>query len=225
MPEIIGRGGAWYAGYGTEKSRGTKVFAVTGKVRHAQLVEVPLGITLREIVFALCGGVAGGKTIKAVQTGGPSGGVIPEPLLDTQVTYETLQQLGSIMGSGGMIVMDQDDSMVEVSRFYLRFCVDESCGKCAPCRIGGYQMLQILNRLSRGRGESGDLERIRAICLAMQKASLCGLGQGAPNPVLTSLRHFEGEFKAYLEGGVTYARRMAQGRAPEPPAAVPSARA
>jgi NADP-reducing hydrogenase subunit HndC len=216
VPEIIVRGGAWYAGFGTEKSRGTKVFAVTGKVRNAQLVEVPLGITLREIVFELCGGVFGGKTIKAVQTGGPSGGVIPEPLLDTQVTYETLQQLGSIMGSGGMIVMDQDDSMVEVSRFYLRFCVDESCGKCAPCRIGGYQMLQILNRLSRGRGEPGDLERIRAICKAMQKASLCGLGQGAPNPVLTSLRHFESEFKAYLEGGVSYARKMSTNRPAEP---------
>jgi NADH:ubiquinone oxidoreductase subunit F (NADH-binding) len=219
VPEIIVRGGAWYAGLGTEKSRGTKVFAVTGKVRHAQLVEVPFGITLRETVFELCGGVSGGKAIKAVQTGGPSGGVIPEHLLDTQVTYETLQQLGSIMGSGGMIVMDQDDSMVEVSRFYLRFCVDESCGKCAPCRIGGYQMLQILNRLSRGRGEPGDLERIRAICKAMQKASLCGLGQGAPNPVLTSLRHFEAEFKAYLEGGVTYARKMSQGRPAEPAAA------
>ncbi|HTT56339.1 MAG TPA: NADH-ubiquinone oxidoreductase-F iron-sulfur binding region domain-containing protein [Opitutaceae bacterium] len=221
VPEILVRGGAWYAGFGTEKSRGTKVFAVTGKVRHAQLVEVPLGITLRETVFDLCGGVSGGKKIKAVQTGGPSGGVIPEPLLDTQVTYETLQQLGSIMGSGGMIVMDQDDSMVEVSRFYLRFCVDESCGKCAPCRIGGYQMLQILNRLSRGRGEPGDLERIRAICKAMQKASLCGLGQGAPNPVLTSLRHFESEFKAYLEGGVTYARKMAQTRPAETPAPEP----
>ena len=223
VPEIIVRGGAWYAGFGTEKSRGTKVFAVTGKVRNAQLVEVPLGITLRETVFELCGGVLGGKAIKAVQTGGPSGGVIPEPLLDTQVTYETLQQLGSIMGSGGMIVMDQDDSMVEVSRFYLRFCVDESCGKCAPCRIGGYQMLQILNRLSRGRGEPDDLERIRAICKAMQKASLCGLGQGAPNPVLTSLRHFESEFKAYLEGGVTYARKMSTNRPAEPaPAAAPA---
>ena len=150
-------------GYGVEKSRGTKVFAVTGKVRNPQLVEVPLGVTLRDIVFDLCGGVFGGKAIKAVQTGGPSGGVIPEHLLDTKVSYESLQELGSIMGSGGMIVMDQDDSMVEVSRFYLRFCVDESCGKCAPCRIGGYQMLQILNRLSRGRGEKGDVERIRAI--------------------------------------------------------------
>jgi len=215
VPEILVRGGAWYAGYGTEKSRGTKVFAVTGKVRLAQLVEVPLGVTLRDIVFELCGGSAGSKTIKAVQTGGPSGGMIPAHLLDTKVSYESLQELGSIMGSGGMIVMDADDSMVEVSRFYLRFCVDESCGKCAPCRIGGYQMLQILNRLSRGRGEPGDLERVRAICRAMQKASLCGLGQTAPNPVLSALRYFEPEFKAYLEGGVTYARKMSQARPAE----------
>ena len=182
---------------------------------------MPLGVSLHDIVFDLCGGVFGGKAIKAVQTGGPSGGVIPEHLLDTKVSYESLQELGSIMGSGGMIVMDQDDSMVEVSRFYLRFCVDESCGKCAPCRIGGYQMLQILNRLARGRGEKGDIERIRAISKAMQKASLCGLGQTAPNPVLSALRYFDPEFKAYLEGGVSYARKMSAGRpaesvAPEP---------
>jgi len=223
VPEILVRGGAWYASFGAEKSRGTKVFAVTGKVRNPQLVEVPLGVTLRDIVFDLCGGVFGGKPIKAVQTGGPSGGVIPEHLLHTPVSYESLQELGSIMGSGGMIVMDQDDSMVEVSRFYLRFCVDESCGKCAPCRIGGYQMLQILNRVARGRGEKGDLDRVRAISKAMQKASLCGLGQTAPNPVLSALRYFEPEFKAYLEGGVSYARKMSAGRPAEPaPAAEPA---
>ncbi len=223
VPEILVRGGAWYGQLGVEKSRGTKVFAVTGKVLNPQLVEVPLGVTLRQIVFDLCGGVLGGKAIKAVQTGGPSGGVIPEHLLDTPVSYESLQELGSIMGSGGMIVMDQDDSMVEVSRFYLRFCVDESCGKCAACRIGGYQMLQILNRVSRGRGEKGDLERVRAISRAMQKASLCGLGQTAPNPVLSALRYFEPEFKAYLEGGVSYARKMSAGRPAEAaPAAEPA---
>jgi NADH:ubiquinone oxidoreductase subunit F (NADH-binding) len=221
VPAILVRGGAWYAQHGVEKSKGTKVFAVTGKVRNPQLVEVPLGVTLRDIVFDLCGGVFGSKTIKAVQTGGPSGGVIPEHLLETKVSYESLQELGSIMGSGGMIVMDQDDSMVEVSRFYLRFCVDESCGKCAPCRIGGYQMLQILNRLARGRGEKGDIERIRAISKAMQKASLCGLGQTAPNPVLSALRYFEPEFKAYLEGGVSYARKMSANRPAEPAAAEP----
>ena len=215
VPAILVHGGSWYAQYGVEKSRGTKVFAVTGKVRFPQLVEVPLGVTLRDIVFDLCGGVFGGKAIKAVQTGGPSGGMIPEHLLETKVSYESLQELGSIMGSGGMIVMDQDDSMVEVSRFYLRFCVDESCGKCAPCRIGGYQMLQILNRVARGRGEKGDTERLRAISKAMQKASLCGLGQTAPNPVLSALRYFEPEFKAYLEGGVSYARKMNANRPPE----------
>ena len=222
VPAILVRGGDWYAQHGVDKSRGTKVFAVTGKVRNPQLVEVPLGVSLRDIVFDLCGGVFGGKTIKAVQTGGPSGGMIPEHLLDTKVSYESLQELGSIMGSGGMIVMDQDDSMVEVSRFYLRFCVDESCGKCAPCRIGGYQMLQILNRVSRGRGEKGDLERIRAISKAMQKASLCGLGQTAPNPVLSALRYFEPEFKAYLEGGVSYARKMSANRPAESVAAEPA---
>jgi NADH:ubiquinone oxidoreductase subunit F (NADH-binding)/(2Fe-2S) ferredoxin len=222
VPAVLVRGGDWYAQHGVDKSRGTKVFAVTGKVRNPQLVEVPLGVSLRDIVFDLCGGVFGGKTIKAVQTGGPSGGMIPEHLLDTKVSYESLQELGSIMGSGGMIVMDQDDSMVEVSRFYLRFCVDESCGKCAPCRIGGYQMLQILNRVSRGRGEKGDLERIRAISKAMQKASLCGLGQTAPNPVLSALRYFEPEFKAYLEGGVSYARKMSANRPAESVAAEPA---
>jgi len=222
VPAILVRGGDWYAQYGVEKSRGTKVFAVTGKVRNPQLVEVPLGVTLREIVFDLCGGVFGSKAIKAVQTGGPSGGMIPEHLLETKVSYESLQELGSIMGSGGMIVMDQEDSMVEVSRFYLRFCVDESCGKCAPCRIGGYQMLQILNRVARGRGEKGDIERLRAISLAMQKASLCGLGQTAPNPVLSALRYFEPEFKAYLEGGVSYARKMNANRPAEPVAAEPA---
>jgi NADH:ubiquinone oxidoreductase subunit F (NADH-binding)/(2Fe-2S) ferredoxin len=222
VPAIFAHGGEWYAQYGVEKSRGTKVFAVTGKVRNPQLVEVPLGVTLREIVFDLCGGVFGGKAIKAVQTGGPSGGMIPEHLLDTKVSYESLQELGSIMGSGGMIVMDQDDSMVEVSRFYLRFCVDESCGKCAPCRIGGYQMLQILNRLVRGRAEKGDIERVRAISKAMQKASLCALGQTAPNPVLSALRYFEPEFKAYLEGGVSYARKMSANRPPEPVAVEPA---
>ncbi len=201
VPAIVRRGGAWHAGYGTDTSKGTKVFAVTGKVEHAQLVEVPMGTTLRTIVYDICGGVADNKEIKAVQTGGPSGGVIPEKHLETPVSYETLQQLGSIMGSGGMIVMDATDSMVEVAKFYLRFCVDESCGKCAPCRIGGYQMLQVLDRISRGRGAAEDLATLRRICLSMQKASLCGLGQTAPNPVLSTLRYFEDEYRAYSECG------------------------
>lgn len=219
VPAILLQGGAWFANHGTATSKGTKVFAVTGKVRHAQLVEVPMGTTLRQIVHEVCGGVLDGKEVKGVQTGGPSGGVIPAPLLDTPVSYETLQELGSIMGSGGMLVMDQDDSMVEVAKFYLRFCVDESCGKCAPCRIGGYQMLQLLDRISRGRGQANDLVVLRRICLAMQKTSLCGLGQTAPNPVLSTLRYFGEEYQAFIEGGPSYARKIsaaARASAPSP---------
>jgi NADP-reducing hydrogenase subunit HndC len=219
VPAILLEGGAWFARYGTAASKGTKVFAVTGKVRHAQLVEVPMGTTLRQIVHEVCGGVLDGKEVKGVQTGGPSGGVIPAPLLDTPVSYETLQELGSIMGSGGMLVMDQDDSMVEVAKFYLRFCVDESCGKCAPCRIGGYQMLQLLDRISRGRGQAADLKVIRRICLAMQKTSLCGLGQTAPNPVLSTLRYFGEEYTAFIEGGPSYARKISAAARASAPAA------
>jgi len=217
VPAILLRGGAWYASHGVEGSRGTKVFAVTGKVKHAQLVEVPMGTTLRQVVFDVCGGVQDDREIKAVQTGGPSGGVIPDAQLDTPVAYETLQQLGSIMGSGGMIVMDATDSIVEVAKFYLKFCVDESCGKCAPCRIGGYQMSQILDRISRGRGTAEDIPTLRRICLAMQRASLCGLGQTAPNPVLSSLRYFREEYQAYIEGGPSHARKMSRPGGGEPP--------
>jgi NADH:ubiquinone oxidoreductase subunit F (NADH-binding) len=230
VPAILLKGGAWFASHGTATSKGTKVFAVTGKVRNAQLVEVPMGTTLREIVFDVCGGVLDGKEIKAVQTGGPSGGVIPASLLDTPVSYETLQELGSIMGSGGMLVMDKTNSMVEVAKFYLRFCVDESCGKCAPCRIGGYQLLQLLDRISRGRGAAGDLALIHRICHAMQKASLCGLGQTAPNPVLSTLRYFGEEYQAFIDGGPTYARKAgrptpaaAAAKAPDEPRRTPAA--
>lgn len=208
VPAILHKGGSWYASYGTESSKGTKVFAVTGKVRHAQLVEVPMGTTLRTIVFDICGGILDGLDIKAVQTGGPSGGVIPEKHLDTPVSYESLSALGSIMGSGGLLAMDVNDCMVDVAKFYLKFCVDESCGKCAPCRIGGYQMLQVLDKIARGRGEPSDIPQLRKICLAMQKASLCGLGQTAPNPVLSTLRYFPEEYEAYIEGGGSYARKM-----------------
>lgn len=221
VPVILTRGGAWFASHGTETSKGTKVFAVTGKVRNAQLVEVPMGTTLREILHDVCGGVGDGGEIKAVQTGGPSGGVIPAGHLDTPVSYETLQQLGSIMGSGGMLVMDQGNSMVDVAKFYLKFCVDESCGKCAPCRIGGYQLLQILDRITRGRGSADDVPLIRRICLAMQRASLCGLGQTAPNPVLSTLRYFADEYQAFIAGGPAYARKMS-GAAPRAPTAAPA---
>jgi len=225
VPAILLQGGAWFARHGTATSKGTKVFAVTGKVRNPQLVEVPMGTTLREIIYDVCGGVFEGRELKAVQTGGPSGGVIPVQHLDTQVSYETLQQLGSIMGSGGMLVMDQTDSMVEVAKFYLKFCVEESCGKCAPCRIGGYQLQQILDRISRGRGGPGDVVQIRRICLAMQRASLCGLGQTAPNPVLSTLRYFNEEYQAFIEGGPSYARKMTRSsgaKAPTPGATVPA---
>jgi NADH:ubiquinone oxidoreductase subunit F (NADH-binding) len=222
VPAILLKGGAWYARFGTDTSKGTKVFAVTGKVRNAQLIEVPMGTTLREIVFEVCGGVLDGHEIKAVQTGGPSGGVIPASLLDTPVSYETLQQLGSIMGSGGMLVMDKGDSMVEVAKFYLRFCVDESCGKCAPCRIGGYQLLQILDRISRGRGNASDLPLIQRVCHAMQKASLCGLGQTAPNPVLSTVRYFGEEYRAFIEGGPSYARKVSRTSSAAPSPSTPA---
>lgn len=199
VPAILEKGGAWYAGFGTEQSRGTKVFAVTGKVRNSQLVEVPMGIPIRTIIEDICGGVGGKARIKAVQTGGPSGGVISREHMDTPVTYESLQALGSIMGSGGMLVMDEEDCMVDVAKFYLNFCVDESCGKCAPCRVGGFQMLQLLEKIHSGNGEKGDLEAIRRICRCMQTASLCGLGQTAPNPVLSTLRYFENEYTALIE--------------------------
>jgi NADH:ubiquinone oxidoreductase subunit F (NADH-binding)/(2Fe-2S) ferredoxin len=208
VPWIVANGGEAYARHGTGPSKGTKVFAVTGKVRHAQLVEVPMGTSVREIIFGICGGVQDEVPIKGVQTGGPSGGIIPERFLDTPITYENLLELGSIMGSGGMLVMNENDCMVDVAAFYLKFCVDESCGKCAPCRAGGYQMLQLLLKIAKGKGRPEDLALIRRICQAMQCASLCGLGQTAPNPVLSSLRFFEEEYLAYIEGGIPYARKL-----------------
>ncbi len=195
---IILNGGGWFGRIGTDKSKGTKVFAVTGKVKNSGLIEVPMGTTLRDIVFGICGGIASGKKFKAVQTGGPSGGVIPEALLDTGVDYDNLQKLGSIMGSGGMIVMDEDDCMVDIAKFYLKFCVDESCGKCAPCRIGGYQLLHMLEAISQGKGTLDDLERLKLIAKAMQKSSLCGLGQTAANPVISTMRYFEAEYREHI---------------------------
>ncbi len=198
VPYIILEGGDKFALIGTEKSKGTKVFALTGKVRNSGLVEVPMGITLREIVFDIGGGMLGDKPIKAVQTGGPSGGVIPVDQLDTPVDYENLQKLGSIMGSGGMIVMDESDCIVDIAKFYLGFCVEESCGKCAPCRIGGYQMLNLLNGIVEGSGALEDLDKLRRVALAMQRASLCALGQTAANPVMSTLRYFEHEYREHI---------------------------
>ncbi len=198
IPQIILRGGKWFSGIGTQTSKGTKVFAVTGKVKNSGLVEIAMGATLREIVMDICGGTLSGKPIKAVQTGGPSGGVIPQELLDTPVDYENLQKLGSIMGSGGMIVMDEDDCMVDIPKFYLGFCVEESCGKCAPCRIGGFQMLNYLKKITEGKGQINDLAQLRRLSQAMQKASLCGLGQTASNPVLSTLKYFEAEYNEHI---------------------------
>lgn len=195
---IFEKGGDWFGAIGTEKSKGTKVFAVTGKVKHSGLVEIPMGTPLRDIVYSISGGVLSNKKLIAVQTGGPSGGVIPEKFLNTPVSYEHLTELGSIMGSGGMIVMDETDCLVDISKFYLRFCVDESCGKCAPCRIGGYQMLSVLEKITEGKGTDEDIAAIRRIAQGMQKASLCALGQTAPNPVMSTLRYFEEEYKQHI---------------------------
>ncbi|HQO22955.1 MAG TPA: NADH-quinone oxidoreductase subunit NuoF [Spirochaetota bacterium] len=198
---IILKGGDWFASIGTEKSKGTKVFALTGKVVNSGLIEVPMGITLREIVFDIGGGIKGGKKFKAAQSGGPSGGVIAADYLDTPIDYENLQKLGSIMGSGGLIVMDEDDCMVDVAKFYLDFTVDESCGKCAPCRVGGKQLYGILEKITKGKGEMKDIDNMREISLAMQKASLCQLGGTAPNPVISTLKYFEDEYLEHINEG------------------------
>ena len=198
IPVIILKGGEWFSKIGTEKSTGTKVFALTGKINNSGLIEVPMGITLREIIYDIGGGIRGGKKFKAVQTGGPSGGVITADYLDVPIDYEHLQALGSIMGSGGMIVMDEDDCMVDVARFYQEFCVDESCGKCAPCRIGTRTLLTLLEKIASGKGEMDDLKKIEHVGRAMQKAALCGLGQTAPNPVLSTLRYFRDEYLEHI---------------------------
>jgi NADH:ubiquinone oxidoreductase subunit F (NADH-binding)/(2Fe-2S) ferredoxin len=198
IPVILTKGAAWFAKIGTEKSKGTKVFALTGKINNSGLIEVPMGTSLREIVFDIGGGIRGGKKFKAAQTGGPSGGVIPEKFLDIPIDYDNLTAIGSMMGSGGMIVMDEDDCIVDVTKFYLQFSVDESCGKCAPCRIGGYQLLQLLDKITKGNGEKEDVDKLRKISHSMQKASLCGLGQTASNPVLSTLEYFMEEYDEHL---------------------------
>lgn len=199
IPVIINKGGDWFGSIGTETTKGTKVFALTGKINNSGLIEVPMGTTLREIIFDIGGGIANGKKFKAAQSGGPSGGVLTEAHLDTPIDYENLQKLGSIMGSGGLIVMDEDDCMVDVAKFYLEFTVDESCGKCAPCRIGGKQMHGILDDISKGNGKMEDFDLIKKLGHAMQRASLCGLGQTAPNPVLSTIRYFKEEYLAHIQ--------------------------
>ncbi|MFP4113643.1 MAG: NADH-quinone oxidoreductase subunit NuoF [Spirochaetota bacterium] len=202
IPVIIHRGADWFAKVGTDKSKGTKVFALTGKINNSGLVEVPMGTPLRDIIYNIGGGIPDGKAFKAVQTGGPSGGVITAEHLDTPIDYEHLQELGSIMGSGGMIVMDETDCMVDVTKFYLEFTVEESCGKCAPCRVGGRKLHNILTRISKGQGQPDDIDKMLQIGKAMQKASLCGLGQTAPNPILSTLRYFRAEYDAHINEGI-----------------------
>ena len=199
IPVIIAKGGAEFAKIGTQDSHGTKVFALTGKVCNSGLVEVPMGTTLREIVFDIGGGIANGRKFKAVQTGGPSGGVITEENLDTPIDFGGLQRIGSMMGSGGMIVMDDSDCIVDVAKFYLEFTLDESCGKCFPCRIGGKSLYNILDKITIGNGTEEDIEELRQISHAMQKGSLCALGQTAPNPVLSTLRYFPEEYEAHIK--------------------------
>ena len=199
VPQIILKGAEWYAGFGTEKSKGTKVFALTGKIKRPGLIEVPMGIPLKEIIFDIGGGVADGTKFKAVQTGGPSGGCIPAELIDTSVDYESLTAAGTMMGSGGMVVMDNANCMVEMARFFLNFSTEESCGKCVPCRIGTKRLLEILQRIIAGKGREDDLDLLSRLGSTVKGASLCGLGQTAPNPVLSMMRYFKDEYEEHIK--------------------------
>jgi len=198
VPSIIQRGAAWFSGLGTATSKGTKIFSLVGKIRNTGLVEVPMGIRLHDIIFGIGGGIPGGREFKAVQIGGPSGGCIPKELLDLPVDYESLTQAGAMMGSGGMIVMDEDTCMVDIALYFLRFTEEESCGKCSPCRIGTRQMAEILARITAGRGTLEDLTKLEALALTVKQGSLCGLGQTVPNPVLSTLRYFRDEYLAHI---------------------------
>jgi len=197
---IVRNGADWFAKIGTEKSKGTKVFALAGRVNNTGLIEVPMGVTLREIVHEIGGGIPGGRKYKAVQTGGPSGGCIPEEFLDLPVDYESLKKIGSIMGSGGMIVMDETSCMVDVAKYFMEFCKSESCGKCIPCRAGTQQMHSILQRITEGEATANDLDLLRELCDLLQNTSLCGLGQSAPSPVATTMKYFGEEYLAHIEG-------------------------
>jgi NADP-reducing hydrogenase subunit HndC len=198
IPQIIVNGPEWFASMGTEKSKGTKVFALGGKIHNTGLVEVPMGTTLREIVEEIGGGIPNGKKFKAAQTGGPSGGCIPAEHLDVPIDYDNLKAIGSMMGSGGLIVMDEDTCMVDIAKFFLEFTVDESCGKCTPCRIGTRRMLEILEKITKGQATMEDLDKLEELCYHLQSSSLCALGQTAPNPVLSTLRYFRDEYIAHI---------------------------
>jgi NADH:ubiquinone oxidoreductase subunit F (NADH-binding)/(2Fe-2S) ferredoxin/NAD-dependent dihydropyrimidine dehydrogenase PreA subunit len=199
IPPIILKGAEWFAAIGTEKSKGTKVFALAGKVNNVGLVEVPMGTTFREIIFDIGGGIKDGKAFKAVQTGGPSGGVITEENLDTPIDYDSLQEIGSMMGSGGLIVMDEDNCMVNIAKFYLEFTQDESCGRCTPCRVGTKRIYEILSRITGSKGEMEDLTNLKDLCEMVKDCSLCGLGQTAPNPVLSTMKYFYEEYEEHVK--------------------------
>lgn len=198
VPEILLQGSEWFARIGTERSKGTKVFSLGGNIKNAGLVEVPMGTTIREVIYEIGGGIPGNKELKAVQTGGPSGGCIPEKNLDLKIEYETLVEAGSMMGSGGMVVIDENNCMVDIARFYLEFIVDESCGKCTPCREGTKRMLEMLENISSGKAKPGAIEQLEELAHMVKNSSLCGLGQAAPNPVLSMLEHFRPEFEAHV---------------------------
>lgn len=198
ITQIILKGADWFKSIGTEKSSGTKIFALGGKINNTGLVEVPMGTTLREVVFDIGGGIPNGKKFKAAQTGGPSGGCLPESLIDTPIDFDSLAAVGSMMGSGGLIVMDEDNCMVDIAKFYLEFTVDESCGKCSPCRIGTRRMLELLTKITDGKGEDGDIEKLESLAETIQSSSLCALGQTAPNPILSTIKHFRDEYEAHI---------------------------
>ena len=199
IAQIIYKGSGWYSSIGTEKSRGTKVFALGGKITNVGLVEIPMGTTLREIIEEIGGGIPNGKKFKAAQTGGPSGGCIPAEHIDAPIDYDGLLAIGSMMGSGGMIILDEDTCMVDIAKFYLEFTVDESCGKCTPCRVGTRKLLQYLDKIIQGKGEMEDIDRIDDLAKHMQKSSLCALGQTAPNPILSTLHFFKDEYIAHIQ--------------------------
>lgn len=199
VASIITKGADWYCGFGTEKSKGTKVFALTGKINNTGLAEVPMGITMREIIFDIGGGITNGKKFKAVQIGGPSGGCLPESMLDLSVDYDSLISVGAMMGSGGLVVMDEDTCMVDVAKFFLNFTQSESCGKCTPCREGTKRMLEILTRITEGQGREGDIELLEELASNIKETALCGLGQTAPNPVLSTLKYFRDEYEAHIK--------------------------
>ena len=198
IPRIILNGPEWFSSIGTEKSKGTKVFALGGKIKNTGLVEVPMGTTLREVVEEIGGGIPNGKKFKAAQTGGPSGGCIPESHFDIKIDYDNLIEIGSMMGSGGLIVMDEDTCMVDIAKFFLEFTVDESCGKCTPCRVGTKRLYEMLDKITRGQATLEDLDKMEELCYYIKQNSLCGLGQTAPNPVLSTLKYFRDEYVAHV---------------------------